>query len=88
MQALPAYSQQLTNHELLLELKHSYPNYCHSHILLINIQHQRLYQIKDQTLLREYVISSAANGAGNKENSGKTPLGAHLIREKFGDNVV
>ena len=74
--------------KLLLELKHSYPNYCHSHILLINIQHQRLYQIKDQTLLREYVISSAANGAGNKENSGKTPLGAHLIREKFGDNVV
>ena len=87
MQILPVYSKRLTNSELLLELKHDYPKQSLNGILLINIEQQRLYQIQNQTLLNTYVISSAENGTGNKENSGKTPLGAHFIREKFGDNA-
>ncbi|MDP3211349.1 L,D-transpeptidase [Methylotenera sp.] len=33
----------------------------------------------------QYAISSAANGVGCEKNSGCTPLGAHIIRAKIGD---
>lgn len=87
VKTLSVLSKQLTNNELLLALSQKHPNHSHNNLLLINIRHQRLYQIKNQTLLKEYLISSAANGVGNKENSGQTPLGAHTICEKIGDNV-
>ena len=87
MPSLPFFSKQLTNGELLLKLKGKYPEQSLNGILLVNIEQQRLYQIKNQTLLNTYVVSSAENGIGNKQDSGKTPLGAHFIREKFGDNA-
>lgn len=34
-----------------------------------------------------YSISTAANGAGERENSGCTPRGWHMISEKFGDGL-
>ena len=36
---------------------------------------------------RIYSVSTAANGAGERENSGCTPRGSHMISEKFGDSV-
>ncbi len=87
MPSLPFFSKQLTNGELLLKLKGKYPEQSLNGILLVNIEQQRLYQIKNQTLLNTYFVSSAENGIGNKQDSGKTPLGAHFIREKFGDNA-
>lgn len=87
MQSLPVLSSQLTNSELLIDLSQHYPNHYQRGLLLVNIRQQRLYHIQKQRLLNGYVISSAENGTGNIENSGKTPLGAHYIREKFGDGV-
>ena len=88
METLPTYSTQLTNDALLYELKQQYPEYAQNGLLLINISQQRLYQIKIQSLIKTHIISSASNGTGNIENSGKTPLGAHFIREKFGDGAL
>lgn len=34
---------------------------------------------------RVYRISTATNGAGERENSGCTPRGWHMVTEKFGD---
>lgn len=34
-----------------------------------------------------YPISTAKNGVGQLENSGCTPLGKHMIDEKFGENL-
>ena len=36
------------------------------------------------SLLNNWSISSALAGAGNIENSGKTPLGSHRVRAKIG----
>ncbi|MEN2997914.1 MAG: L,D-transpeptidase [Brevinematia bacterium] len=36
------------------------------------------------TVLREYPISTSKYGIGNKEGSGKTPLGKHRIVKKVG----
>ena len=64
------------------ELRHHHPNY--TTLLLINIQQQHLYHFKHAKLIGTYTISSASKGVGNQENSGKTPLGAHIICEKIG----
>lgn len=57
------------------------------HQLLVNIDTQRLYLIKAQAVIRSYLISTALNGVGQEEGSGKTPLGLHTIGEKIGDNA-
>ena len=45
---------------------------------------QNLLLIKGNKVIDKYPISTALNGVGNKENSGKTPLGIHRIAEKIG----
>ncbi len=37
-----------------------------------------------RNLVREYPVSTGLNGVGNEKNSGKTPLGKHIIRAKIG----
>lgn len=53
------------------------------------IPSQRLTLLDDQgQVLRQYQVSTAANGTGCVKNSGCTPLGAHIIRAKIGDGAV
>ena len=85
--SLPAYSNKLSNNELLHQLHQQFPEQANNGLLLINILQQHLFHIHDQRLIKKYHISSAANGIGNKQDSGKTPLGAHFIREKHGDDA-
>ncbi|RVU84554.1 L,D-transpeptidase [Leucothrix sargassi] len=89
MSQQPRLSNQLDNQELLAKLLSDYPEYTQNLILIANIHQQRLYAIDTKSAsIREYIISSAANGTGSQNGSGKTPLGAHFIREKFGDNAA
>lgn len=87
MEASPTYSTQFTNEALLSQLSQQYPENTKYGLLLVNISQQRLYQIQNQHLVKAHIISSATNGTGNDQNSGKTPLGAHSIREKFGEGA-
>ncbi len=52
--------------------------------LYINIPQQRLVFYEDDRLLLESRISTAANGVGEKNGSGCTPRGKHIIRAKIG----
>ena len=45
---------------------------------------QKLQIIINQQVIRDYLISTAANGLGEEINSGKTPRGWHKIRAKIG----
>jgi lipoprotein-anchoring transpeptidase ErfK/SrfK len=56
-------------------------------IIYISIKNQKLYYISNNIIEKEYPISSAKKGIGNKKNSDKTPLGLHYIREKHGDKT-
>jgi len=56
-------------------------------IIFVSIKKQRLYHIKHDTIIKEYIISSSAYGTGNKTESNKTPLGLHKVKEKYGDNT-
>lgn len=51
----------------------------------IHISTQSLHVWDKETLLAQYSISSAENGVGCEKNSGKTPLGRHLVRAKIGE---
>ncbi|MBL6657790.1 MAG: L,D-transpeptidase [Flavobacteriales bacterium] len=53
-------------------------------MLFVSISKQKLFYIKNNSIISEYPISSAKKGVGNQKNSDKTPLGLHSIKEKHG----
>ena len=53
----------------------------------IDISLQRLYLVDNSTIISSYPISSSKYGEGSKQNSFKTPLGIHMIKEMIGDQV-
>jgi len=55
-----------------------------SYSLTISIADQTLTLFQDRQLVRCYAVSTALKGIGCKKDSGKTPLGHHLIRAKIG----
>jgi lipoprotein-anchoring transpeptidase ErfK/SrfK len=51
----------------------------------IDIGAQRLSVLRGADLLKEYRVSTAKNGAGERMETGCTPRGRHVIAEKVGD---
>ena len=56
-------------------------------VIFVSIKKQKLYYIKNNKTISEYIISSSAYGTGNKAGSNKTPLGLHKVKYKYGDNT-
>ena len=54
----------------------------------VNISEQRLYLLKFNEVLVSYPISSSSYGEGQQENSYKTPLGNHIIKEMIGSSAA
>ena len=50
----------------------------------IDLTEQCLVAKQSGQQVLHYSISSAANGAGNQQNSGQTPTGQHIVRAKIG----
>jgi L,D-transpeptidase YbiS len=55
---------------------------CH---LRVSIAEQRLCLVQAGRVIREYLVSTGKNGAGEQRDSGCTPRGWHVIRAKIGD---
>ena len=55
--------------------------------LFISIKRQKLFHVKNQSVVMEYNISSAKKGVGQEMNSEKTPQGLHIVKEKIGDQL-
>ena len=55
--------------------------------ITIDTKAQRLYLYDSCRLLREFIVSTAANGVGEQINSGCTPRGKHVIRAKIGADL-
>lgn len=58
------------------------------YFIKIALDQQRLSLFQNTRLVKDYLISTAANGAGNQMDSFKTPLGWHQICEKVGDGMA
>ncbi|MDB0001812.1 L,D-transpeptidase [Gammaproteobacteria bacterium] len=54
----------------------------------IDISKQRLFLLDNMEILRSYPISSSKYGEGSTQNSFKTPLGNHVIKEMIGNNAI
>ena len=52
--------------------------------IIVSISEQRLTLLDAGQTVVSYSISSARNGAGEQNGSGRTPLGQHVIRLKIG----
>lgn len=52
--------------------------------IVIDLGRQQLRLTRDGELLREYPVSTGANGPGEIQGSGCTPRGRHRIRAKIG----
>lgn len=55
--------------------------------IIVSISQQTLSLYSDNSLVKRYVISTALNGTGEENNSGKTPRGKHIIRAKIGEGA-
>ncbi len=55
--------------------------------IYISVSDQKLYLYKNSSLVKSYSISTSKYGIGNGENSLKTPLGMHYVRDKNGGGV-
>jgi hypothetical protein len=56
--------------------------------LIIDIAQQTLTLFQEHTEVCCYPISTAKNGIGSQQDSGCTPLGAHVIAQKIGGNEL
>ena len=56
-------------------------------IIFVSIEKQKLYHIKNNKIISEFIISSSAYGTGNKSGSNKTPLGLHKVKQKYGEKT-
>ncbi|MDB4178353.1 L,D-transpeptidase [Gammaproteobacteria bacterium] len=54
----------------------------------IDISKQRLFLLDNIEIVRSYPISSSKYGEGSTQNSFKTPLGNHVIKEMIGNNAI
>lgn len=54
--------------------------------IIISLSLQRLSFVGGKNILDEYSISSALKGVGCDKNSGKTPIGTHLVRVMIGQD--
>jgi L,D-transpeptidase YbiS len=56
--------------------------------LEVTLRTQKMQVLSDnETLIKEYLISTAKNGPGEEYGSEKTPRGLHIIRAKIGGNA-
>ncbi len=53
----------------------------------VSIPQQTLTVFDGDQILADFVIATAANGAGCLKNSGCTPTGQHIIRAKIGEDA-
>ena len=77
-----AFSQQP-----IAQAKAYLSNQTFKEILFVSVKEQKLYHIKNDKIIKEYIISSSAYGTGNEAGSNKTPLGLHKINQKYGDKT-
>ncbi len=61
--------------------------YSQNNEIIVDISEQRLYLYNNDNLVQSFPVSTSKYGEGQIENSFKTPLGLHEIKEKIGDKV-
>ena len=77
----------LKKKKILTILLFSVITYAESAHIEVDISEQRLYLIENSLIKASYPISTSKYGEGSIENSFKTPLGKHSIKEMIGQEA-
>ena len=77
----------LKKKKILTLLLFSVISYSESAHIEVDISEQRLYLIENSIIKASYPISTSKYGEGSIENSFKTPLGKHSIKEMIGEEA-
>jgi lipoprotein-anchoring transpeptidase ErfK/SrfK len=77
----------LKKKKILTLLLFSVISYAESPHIEVDISEQRLYLIENSLIKASYPISTSKYGEGSIENSFKTPLGKHSIKEMIGEEA-
>ena len=77
----------LKKKKILTLLLFSVITYADSAHIEVDISEQRLYLIENSLIKASYPISTSKYGEGSIENSFKTPLGKHSIKEMIGEEA-
>jgi lipoprotein-anchoring transpeptidase ErfK/SrfK len=77
----------LKKKNILTLLLFSVITYAESAHIEVDISEQRLYLIENSLIKASYPISTSKYGEGSIENSFKTPLGKHSIKEMIGEEA-
>ena len=77
----------LKKKKILTLLLFSVISYAESAHIEVDISEQRLYLIENSLIKASYPISTSKYGEGSIENSFKTPLGEHSIKEMIGEEA-
>ena len=77
----------LKKKKILTLLQFSVITYAESAHIEVDISEQRLYLIENSLIKASYPISTSKYGEGSIENSFKTPLGKHSIKEMIGEEA-
>jgi len=77
----------LKKKKILTLLLFSVISYAESAHIEVDISEQRLYLIENSQIKASYPISTSKYGEGSIENSFKTPLGKHSIKEMIGEEA-
>ena len=77
----------LKKKKILILLLFSVITYAESTHIEVDISEQRLYLIENSLIIASYPISTSKYGEGSIENSFKTPLGEHSIKEMIGEEA-
>ena len=73
--------------EDIIQKANNYISTDYSELLFVSIENQKMYHIKEGTIVKKYIISSSEYGTGSEAGSNKTPLGLHKVKEKYGDET-
>jgi lipoprotein-anchoring transpeptidase ErfK/SrfK len=71
----------------IAQVKAYLSNQAFEEILFVSIKEQKLYHIKDDKIVKDYIISSSAYGIGSEAGSNKTPPGLHKVKQKYGEKT-
>ena len=77
----------LKKKKILTLLLFSVISYAESAHIEVDISEQRLYLIENNLIKASYPISTSKYGEGSIQNSFKTPLGEHSIKEMIGEEA-
>ncbi len=69
------------------DLAQRFSQYSSEYVVIIHASEQKQYLLHNGMIIRQYIISTSEYGLGSQSGSNQTPLGVHIVKQKYGTNA-